>query len=382
MTSNRRHQEGVALVAFAIAFLALAAAATVAIDLAHLAYTATAIQTAADAGATAGVIALAKGENCHDQAMDVANHSLAPSIYGDVGTPAWTLSGDDAVKIGNYSVDSNGVGVFNADVIPYNAVKVSATITVTNLLAGSVFDSVFRTTDVTRESTATFQTIGAARPGIPIALGKCGQCDPGSCSSTQITLSFNGLNNAAWITSDQNSGVTGITAYVPTGCGGGGQRIPQLSAASGSTPGSMPSLDNGVKKASKLCPSFKCLEGREYLVPIVGNDCSKPYNGQEVIGFETIEILKVNCGNDTMTVRTILNDCKRSITCACPEGVTCDAGANYAYACSSDSDCTGLTTCTGNPCGASPCGIFASNSCYSFGGTCPSCGTGSVALVQ
>jgi Flp pilus assembly protein TadG len=381
MTSNRQHQEGVALVAFAIAFVALAAAATVTIDLAHLAYTATEIQTAADAGATAGVIALAKGENWRDQAMDVANHSLAPNISGDVGTPPWTLA-DDAVQIGNYAVDSNGVGVFDADVLPYNAVKVSATITVTNLLAGSVFDSVFRITDVTRESTAIFQTLGAARPGIPIALGKCGQCDPGSCSSTQITLSLNGFNNAAWITSDQNSGVAGIQAYVPTGCGGGGKRIPQLLAASGSTTASTPSLDNGVKNASKLCPSFKCLEGREYLVPVVGNDCRKPYNGQDVIGFETIEILKVNCGNDTMTVRTILNDCKQRITCECPEGVTCDAGANYAYACSSDSDCTGHTTCTGNPCGASPCGIVPSNSCYSYGGTCPSCGTGSVALVQ
>ena len=381
MTSNRQHQEGVALVAFAIVFVALAAAATVAIDLAHLAFTATEVQTAADAGATAGAIALAKGENWHDQAIEVANQSLAPNISAGAGAPPWTLSAD-AVKIGNYSVGSNGVGVFQADVIPYNAVKVSASITVTNLLAGSIFDPVFRTTDVRRESTAVFQTIGAARPGIPIALGKCGQCDPGSCSTTQITLSLNGLNNAAWITSDQNSGVTGIQAYIPTGCGGGGQSIPQLSAASGSTPGSIPPLDNGVKNASKLCPSFRCLEGRAYLVPVVGNDCRKPYNGQDVVGFETIEILKVNCGSNTMTVRTILNDCKRNITCACPEGVTCDSLANYAYACSSNSDCTGQTTCTGNPCGSSPCGIFSSDSCYSYGGTCPSCGTGSVALVQ
>ena len=339
---DRQNQKGVALVAFALVFVALAAAAAIAIDIARLGLTATEVQALADTGANAGAIALVNGRDAVADAQSVARANQAD------GNPG-VLNASDISK-GHWEPATGWVSSS-----PFNAVHVEAHLTVDNIMAGAIFET--PTTQVTKTATAVFQTLGTANPTLPIALAKCVTCYAKDCSVAPITLYFNRVTkDTAWILFG-GSGTSSIEQYIPDGCKGGGAKdaIPPPTVSAGSSI----SLDNGAKTA--LCTDFTCLVNQTFLVPVVDAACGSSLNSfYPIIGFATVKITKVVCSP------------------SCVLGVCSESSST----CTKDSDCPKYITLQPRFTDCRDPGDKDLCKGSSYGGSCPGCGTGSVALVE
>jgi hypothetical protein len=356
---DRQNQKGAALVAFAVVFVALAAAAAVAIDVSRLSLTATEVQALADTGANAGAIALVHGRDPIADAQAVARANQAE------GNPGVLNSGD--ITTGHWE-PASGWSPRSPSAPDVNAVHVEAHLTVNNIMAGGTFGT--PTTEVTKSATAVLQTLGTANPSLPIALGNCvlncyanDCCYANVCPAT-ITMYFNSAqatNNVAWIgfstttTCGETGGVNNnwIEQYTPDGCGGGGTTPPTVTA------GSCLKLDQGSKAG--LCQDYVCLKNKDFLVPVVDAACNSPLNSSSrVIGFATVHIANVVCNP------------------------TCNLGvcSGTTSPCSKDADCMKYITLQPTFTDCRDPGNKDLCAGSSYGGSCPGCGTGSVAMVE
>ena len=348
---DRTNQRGQQLAYFGIFALVLFALAALAIDAGRLFFVAREAQTVADAAALAGVVALARpGGNDALAVLAAQGVALQNSVDNTLAT---VIAAD--IVVGRWSGSA-----FTTDT-PHNAVKTTPGFTINN-----IFALWSPTSNTRREAIAAFETIGQGAPGIPIVLGSCFTCDPGSCSNAPINLAFatssttNSGDNAAWAVYGTNNGTGGIDSYVPTACGGTGTNaIPTKTAGS--------SVDTTNGGPTPLCVGFSGCINQTYLVPVVQTACGGPIGGPNtIIGFASITILKVNCNPPGFCV------------------------ANNAQVCSNDNDCGGTKgSCIQKYIQVQPtfidCNLPQNATVCQGGGfsdSCPDCGTGKVRLVE
>ena len=358
---DRTNQRGQQLAYFGIFALVLFALAALAIDAARLFFVAREAQTVADAAALAGAVALARPGG--DDALAVLA-AQGVALQNSVDNTLATVIAADIV-VGRWSGSA-----FTTDT-PHNAVKTTPGFTINN-----IFALWSPTSNTRREAIAAFETIGQGAPGLPIVLGSCFTCDPGSCSNAPINLAFSTSNgtttngdNAAWAVYDANNGTSHVGNYVPTACGGGGSTNPTESA------GSNINMTNGV--AVSLCSGFQssnCI-GQLYLVPVVQTPCGGVLNqSSPIIGFATIRITAANCNPPGF--------------CANVAGCT---GPTIGCACNNDNDCPSHVSgsCVQKYITVQPtfidCNLPQNATVCQGGGfsdSCPDCGTGKVRLVE
>jgi len=349
---------GQAIIMFAVIILTLFGLAALVIDQARLLYVARETQAVADASALGGATALTKGDDPVVGAQTVARLNSANNRSA-------TLDASD-VAVGRYSN-----GTFTAGGTPSNSVRTIPHYTVSNIVG------LWSSTSVTRrKATAAFETLGQGAPGLPVVLGSCFKCDPGSCSTSSINLAFSTSNgtttngdNAAWAIYDGNNGASHVQNYIPTVCGGDGSTNPTQSA------GTNIGMTNGV--ATSLCGGFQSVSciGQTYLVPVVQSACGGVLNqSSPVIGFATIRIMAANCNPPGF--------------CANSAGCT---GPTSGCACNNDSDCRGGVrgSCVQKYITVQPtfidCNLPQNATVCQGGGfsdSCPDCGTGRLTLVE
>jgi hypothetical protein len=315
---NRKNQRGVALVYISVVFGAVVAVMAIAVDIARLSWNASEVQAVADASALSGALGLGRktfGVNTPTPIRDAQTAASANQYNAQYAI----LDAND-ITIGTYH---DGAFTPSSLLNPQaNAVQTRPHVPVSNLLSGSVFHA--PVTDVHKQATAAFCTLGAAVPTLPIALADgCFQCFPTACPPSIFVLQFNAvpLNNAAWFYPTSTTGSPGIDAYVPScpnGGGGGGQTMPTVST------GTVLSLNNG--SLASLCQKdFQCLVGQSFVLPVVHSQCSVPLSGSDpIVGFATVTLVSTACPQ-LMTMTITFNDHTQG-TVDCDTCPTCGTG--------------------------------------------------------
>ena len=353
----RERERGMVMALAAVFLVAVIAISAIAIEVSRLTDTATEVQVAADAAAMAAAQNLTRGGT---QASATA---AAQAVAAQNSTDGRTPSSDNVspIEFGSYTAAAG----FRAGGTPVNAVRATVSIPNVQFILANVFGQGSSTT-VTKRGAAAFRTLGTGRPQLPIVLGECFSCNPGSgnCTTSPITITFNdnrtAANNSSFMELDCNnsdcttialgtglcdSSKRGIEKYVPTvaGCGsGGGVTGPTICSGESLT------LNNGAK--NPVCADFDCLKGngQSYLVPIVQNTCGTPFNQTApVIGFASVTIVDVNCDNKANALGTPGNT-----MIVQPRFIDCNDPGNAQM-------------CQGSV----------------LGGSCPECGTGEVTLI-
>ncbi len=283
---NRSTQRGQTLAAFGITLTAVISLTAVAIDVGRGYFVARETQAVADASALAGAQGLFSGTlarpvpTTYNDAITVASRNRTD------GSPAVLTAPD--IDVGQWK---SGAFTVTSILDPAaNAVRTRPHTTYNNVMP--IFNN--SQTTANRTATAAFCTLGGAHPGIPIALASgCFDCTPQTCTSFPLEAQFGAakINNVAWYYPPGATGASGIDAYVPScagGGGGGGQQEPTYSD------GDILNLDNGVK--TSVCTKFLCLIGQSFTVPVVQSSCNIPLQGNDpIIGFATVTIQAVNC---------------------------------------------------------------------------------------
>src|SRR6266566_6347009 len=228
-----RRRNGQALIYAAILMLLFVAFAALVVDGARGYFAARETQGAADVAAIGGTLALIENGSASDA---VAGAQLAGN-YPAAGYPATTLNvvnGQPAsidassISVGNWGCSPCGscTPTFQANVTPYNAVRVTPTFPINNLIP--LWQTV---SHPDRNATAAWLTIGTGTSCIPLLLGNCFTCYSDSCSSdsaqTQI-INFasggTGNTNATWYYPGYpcggSCGTTDLAKYVPGVCNG------------------------------------------------------------------------------------------------------------------------------------------------------------------
>jgi len=297
----------------AVALVALVAITVVGVDLGHLVFTSTEVQTVADLAATAGAKGVLEGRSARGDAEIVAGQN---SIDGSGS--ADNLS---SVEEGTFAS-----GIFTPGGASPNAVRATARATVRNVLAG-IFGS--PTSTITKSAIAAYTSTGSGQPTLPLAIGNCNFADP-SCLGTACLPAFTQVpaptNNTAW-TGFTSAGASAIQSFLPSPCGSDAV-APTLVAGDPTQGVGVIDLSGGQ---TNLLQKVECLfengiaeYGRtEFIVPVVGN-CDGNFNGwYPVVGFATIVIDSIQAtGNPKgITLHSIFN--------ASAPGVP--GGGNFGY---------------------------------------------------
>ncbi len=363
-----RRRNGQALIYAAILMLLFIGFAALVVDGARNYFAARETQGAADVAAIGGTLALIETGSSSD---GVAGAQEAGN-YPAAGYPATTLNvvnGQPAsidasnISVGNWGCSPCGscTPTFQANVTPYNAVRVTPTFPINNLIP--LWQTV---SHPDRNATAAWLTIGTGTSCIPLLLGNCFTCYSDSCSSdsaqTQI-INFasggTGNTNATWYYPGYpcggSCGTTDLAKYVPGVCNGTCCNTSGVPQPAGGLCGPTMNLGSTVHAThgsiTSVCKDFGCLVGNQYLVGVMGTSCGVPTSGtQTVTGFATVKILGVNCssGNSWGDTSGLTTDQMKVQA----QFIDCSKPAN-APICSSQ-----LTSC------------------------CPGCGTGFVVLVE
>lgn len=302
LSHNKRGQALPGFVIGLFAFLGLSAGA---VDISRHAFTATELQNLVDAAASAA--AKAAGNNGSPYGAAQAISSL-----NTVNGEHLTLAAGDVV-IGTY----NG-NVFTPGGSPSNAVRVTATKTLSNIISGLIGHP---TSTISRTATAAIVALGGGVPTMPIALGETywQQCIQFGCSQPEIILVPDGVQNAGWTAFFASASTNQVRSYVPAaqGCNGGGQAPPYI------TVGDSINLNNGQGNQLLAVQCLVCTQGQNgFLVPVVRN-LGQFNQSAEVVGFATVVVESFNyssnprtrsCGNlngggtlQTINVRSVFN---------------------------------------------------------------------------
>lgn len=224
---HRRNQRGIALAYFGVAMLTLISFAVIGIDLARLAFTASEVQSVADAAALAA--ALAKAQNSPDpvaQAASVAQQNKVDGEAADVG------AGDvvESVVPGYWDFDAGTFTASTWDDPTANAAKAHATKTVDNFIAAAIGAP---TSSVARDAIAAIGGACDGRPLMPIAVGECffeqfaegDPEDPNRCSHLpSVRMSSDPIDNACYTSLGESSASANqARRYLPPTCCQGGQ---------------------------------------------------------------------------------------------------------------------------------------------------------------
>jgi hypothetical protein len=273
-----------------IAFLAVALAASmglavVAVDLAHLSTAAGEVQTLADAGATGAVRTLMRPDVGDDEVAAVVDVLLAENTID--GVPG-TSGAQRVVQVGGFDFETRA---FTTAGTTRNAVRVSVTATVNNLVAG--FYGVPQS-DVTREAIAAFSGPRTGRPMLPLVIGRCHFEDyerTGACADLpELTQVPDGTDGSGWTSLALDpASASAALRYLPADCGGGGEEPPTVRV--GDEINVMNGQANSVLKTVGDCVAAG---HDEFVVPIVELDCDGKFNRQKaVIGFATLDVTGV-----------------------------------------------------------------------------------------
>ena len=340
-----RHRRGQALIYAAILMLVFIGFAALVIDGARGYFAARETQGAADVAAIGGTLALIEKGSSSDA---IAGAQLAGN-YPAAGYPAETLNVVDAqpasIDASNISVGNWGCSpcpsctpTFQANVTPYNAVRVTPTFRINNLIP--LWQTV---SHPHRNATAAWLTIGTGTSCLPVLLGNCFTCYSDSCSSDSAQIQIinfasggTGNTNATWYYPGYpcggTCGTTDLAKYVPAVPGCNTSEVKNVPQPAGGQCGSPLNLGSTVYAThgsiTSVCKDFGCLVGNQYLVGVMGRSCGVPTAGtQTVTGFSTVKILGVKCSssgntstiwgdgsglaNDQMKVRAQFIDCSK-----------------------------------------------------------------------
>jgi hypothetical protein len=276
-------------VTVAVFIAVLLGAGAIGVDVARLAFTATELQSVADASAVAGANTLLGNVQAQD-ARDPIDDAIAIAARNHVdGEPA-TLARSDVI-LGRWDTASSE---FLAGGVPNNAVQAVATATVANIIAGVLGAP---TSTVTRQAMAAMGGVGSAAPTLPIVVGECKfrayqNSSSGSCSALPtLSLVPDPTDNSGWTSlSEQASSASESQRFLPQVCGGGGLPAPGVRV------GQSVNVMNG-DATSVLHTLEECFRRgiREFTIPIVTCGNRQHYNqAMEVTGFATIRISQVN----------------------------------------------------------------------------------------
>lgn len=284
-----RNQRGVAVPLAAVAMVAVLGLSAVGVETGYLAMTATEVQNAADAAATAGARAVLDGNDARSEALAVL---ALNTIHGETVGDGHLVG----LEVGNYSAELG----FVSSLAPQNAVRATVQYNVANLLAAALGMPSSR---LTKTAIATFQGVISGRPTLPIVLGDClfdNLCLSDICLP-HLGIVPSPIDNSAWTGYFEGANLSNIKDYFPSECGGQDQAV-DLKV------GDLINVTNG-----DLNPLFDLVDcmvddgATRHTVPIVS--CNMNFNQQkEVIGFATVEIESVrDTGfNQGITLRGVI----------------------------------------------------------------------------
>jgi Flp pilus assembly protein TadG len=224
--AHRRNQRGIALAYFGLAMLTLISFAVIGIDLGRLGFTASEVQSVADAAALAA--ALAKAQNSTDpvaQAAVVVQQNRVDGEATDVGGGEVV----ESITPGFWDFDTGTVTESTWDDPTANAAKAHATKTVDNFIAAAIGAP---QSSVTRDAIAAIGGACDGRPLMPMAVGDCffeqfaegDPEDPNRCSHLpSVRMSSDPVDNACFTSlNDSAASANQARAYLPPTCCQGG----------------------------------------------------------------------------------------------------------------------------------------------------------------
>ena len=333
---KRGRKEGQALIYVGIFLLVFVSFAALVVDGARLYFAARETQAAADVAAIGGMLRLIETGNASDAvagAQEAGNYpaaGYAASTLNVVDGQATTIDATN-ILVGHWSCSPAGncTPTFTANAMPYNAVRVTPSYPISNLLP--LWQTV---SHPHRNATAAWLTLGTGIPGIPLLLANCFQCYSSNCPPYTQVIEFNSnSNNGAWYdpppkcticpnpcgTSDVSDYVPAVPGCntagspgIPSGQGAGGQVSPTLNIRSPVYP------TNG--SVSGVCKLLQCLVNNKYLVPVVDTPCGSPINSCKstvtVTGFATVKILGGFCVNKLWGICSNGSQCAQDTDCA------------------------------------------------------------------
>jgi Flp pilus assembly protein TadG len=293
MTRKRfdRSERGAIAALSGIVMLALASMVVVGVDLGRLAFTASEVQSVADAAANAYAIAMQRDRD--DPQADAQQVVAGNSIDGAAALPA----NIEAFELGNYSSQSLD---FVPGGNPANAVRATATATVDNFFAGLVGDPA---TTVRKRSTAAIGCPGAGRFVLPIVVGECAfaafeSSDDCSDLPELIQQPVQG-DNSCWtnLMSGPGGGASTTISYLPTSCCQGGN-------CGGGVPGPQVQIGDVLYHTNGQSNSVMhiledCVEDdgiTDYVVPIVACDSNLTncVGTSPIVGFASVRVTHVD----------------------------------------------------------------------------------------
>jgi len=278
-----------------IALFALMAVAAIGIDLGHLAFTASEVQSAAEVAATAGATALLNGGSVQGDALAAAAQN---TIHGN----SVTAANLPMIESGNFDN-----GTFASGGLPANAVRATASVMAHNLLGGILGQP---ESPIFKRATATFSPTGRVRTEGPFAL--CNGFDP-NCSDNNCpphTLQLQTPGGSFWTAFFAPAMTpTDVRTYFPLECGGDSTPMPILDVNDHLHQGIYPSWRLSAADQLGLLTSLNCVLGlgtKQFLVPIVS--CSGNLQEiQTVLGFATIVIDSIDASLGTLTLHQVVD---------------------------------------------------------------------------
>jgi hypothetical protein len=292
------------MIAMGIGLLAFFGLAALAVDVGHMAFTATEVQAVADAAATAAAqsFRISDGQAVAGQNM-VAGNPAPSACPGDSST---------CIELGIW--DGN-LSVFTPNPTSFNAARATVTVSgVPNIVAG-----IFGQPD----STVTKVAVAAVRPSLPFALGQgaaCGFTQPCDSGET-LTINLGNLPghtpDTGWSTFFPDEACdagpdTCVLNELPTECGGGGQPMPVLQPSETSftvrqsylprATAALANCVNGGTRNTFLVPFFNC------------QGSSAPTLSAAAVGFETIAISSVTTSDSGDPIMNVQLSCASAST--------------------------------------------------------------------
>lgn len=266
-----RDARGVMLPMLGVVLTGVMAMAAVGAGFGRMTLAASEAQSAADAAALAGAMAVFRNTSPVIDALVVSNGNEVEnrSAFGMLST----------LVVGSYDYDSRS---FEGGAIPQNAVMARVETTVSNPFGALIGKP---TNDVEKIAYASLSGLRGGRPTLPIVIGECNfeeDCFSQSCMP-RLTQVPDPDDNTGWTAFFLgNSSQTNVNAYIPAPCGGG--LIQEVWV------GDIISVGNG--QTTPLLQAFDCLIDHgmlEHLIPIV--PCGGQFNQtKDVLGFATIRL--------------------------------------------------------------------------------------------
>ena len=298
-------EHGAILAFTGIMVMTLVAMAVVGVDLGRLAFTATEVQTVAESAATGYAVAMQRGRP--SPAADAYQVVAGNSIDGAAATPTNIAS----FEVGNYSAATQ---TFVSGAAPQNAVKATATATVSNFFAAIVGDS---QSTVQKAATAAIGCPAHSRMVLPIVVGECEFTafeSSQSCSDLPRLFQQPG-DNSCWSTlmPTPGGGATTTKSYLPTTCCdgtecGGGVAAPSVSI------GDVVYHTNGQTN-SVMHLIEDCVENdgmTDYVVAVVECDANLTdcVGASPVVGFASVRVSNVvdQGGDKSVDLEFFCND--------------------------------------------------------------------------